>query len=332
MASLPTAPSVAIVITPSHSRTTYTPDEELSFRHVRHYLGRYDKYVVMPESHDAIYPGLIPKRFPDRYFRTARAHESLLLSDQFYRAFLGYEFILTCDLETLVFSDRLAEWCAAGYDYVGAPWLISPDTPHITEAKVGSGGFSLRRVPSFLRVLTSRRYFVEPREYWQQYAARTGPLTRLLNTPRKFLKRLVPFNGVRWHVRSALHGNVHEDRFWAEYATHYDPDFRIAPVDAAMRFAFEAEPRKCFERIGGRMPFGAHRWQNFDRDFYTPFLLRHGLGSEVRLRSSREARAWGEFESDVARMTGRVPWIGQMRTRSTSVRPPRQFCDPRPYL
>ena len=332
MASPAAMPSVAVVITLPHDRTTYTPDEDLSFRHVRHHLGRYDKYVLMPESHQAIYPGLIPKRFSDRYFRSARAHESLLLSEQFYRAFVGYEFILTYDLDALVFSDRLAEWCAAGYHYIGAPWLICPDTPHITEQKVGSGGFSLRRVDSFLRVLTSRRYCVEPDEYWQKYAARTGRFTRLLNTPRKYLKRLVSFNGVRWHVRSALRGNVHEDRFWAECATHYDPDFRIAPVDVAMRFAFEAEPRTCFERIGGQMPFGAHRWRQFDRAFYTPSLLRHGLGSEVRLRTSREARAWGDFEIDVARMTRRVARVGQLRPATSCVPPSKQFCDPRPYL
>ena len=323
------AASVAVVITLSHDRTIYTPDEDLAFRHVRHHLAGYDKFVVLPESHHTIYPGLIPKRFPDRYFRTARAHEALLLSDQFYRAFLGYEFILTCNLDALVLSDRLAEWCRAGYDYVGAPWLISADTPHITEDKVGSGGFSLRRVSSFLRVLTSRRYFVEPREYWEHYAARTGRFTRLLNTPRKFLKRLVAFNGVSWHVRSALQDNMREDRFWAEYATHYDPGFRIAPVDVAMRFAFEAEPRKCFERIGGAMPFGAHRWQHFDRAFYTPFLLRHGLGAEVRLRSSRDARAWGDFEHDVARMKRPVV---QLPTPAPYFAPSKQFCNPRPDL
>jgi hypothetical protein len=69
----------------------------------------------------------------------------------------------------------------------------------------------------------------------------------------------------------------------------------------ALRFAFEAEPRRCFERIGRQMPFGAHRWQKFDRAFYEPSLLRQGLGSEARLRSPREAREWGEFETGVAR-------------------------------
>jgi hypothetical protein len=330
MASPGTLPSVAVVIPLSHDRTTYTPDEDLSFRHVRHYLGRYDKYVLVPESHHAIYPGLIPKRFPNRYFRDARAHQALLLSEQFYRAFEAYEFVLVYDLEALVFSDRLAEWCRAGYDYIGAPWLISPDTPHITEQKVGSGGFSLRRVRSFLRVLASRRHFVPPDDYWRSYVARTGRLTRLLNTPRKYLKRLLAFNGVRWHVRTALRGDVHEDRFWSEYATYYDPAFRIAPVDVAMRFGFEAEPRACCERVGG-MPFGAHRWRQFDPAFYEPHLLRHGLGSEVRLRTSREARAWGDFETDVARISRRVVQVA-LQPPVSRVPPPKQFCDPRPYL
>jgi hypothetical protein len=257
----------------------------------------------MPESHPGSYPGLLAKRFPDRFFGSARAHGSLLLSEQFYRAFLSYEFVLIYHLDALVFSDQLPEWCAAGYDYIGAPWLISPDSPQIKEQKVGNGGFSLRRVRSFLRVLASNRYFVDPDDYWRSYVARTtGPVTRVLNTPRKYLKRLKAFNDVHWHIRLALHGDVHEDRFWSEYATYYDPGFRIAPVDVAMRFAFEAEPRKCFERLGCQMPFGAHRWQKFDRAFYEPYLLSSGLGSAVRLRSSREARGDGELATDVARV------------------------------
>lgn len=302
--------SVAVVITLSH-RTDYTPDEELSFRHARHYLNRYDKYVLMPESHRADYAGLIPKRFPDRFFGSARAHGSLLLSPRFYRAFLGYEFVLIYHLDALVFSDQLARWCAAGYDYIGAPWLLSPDTPQITEQKVGNGGFSLRRVRSFLRVLESRRYFVDPEEYWQQYAARTGGLRRLVNTPRRYLKRLLPFNDVHWHIRWALRGDVHEDRFWSEYATHYDPDFRIAPVDEAMRFAFEAEPRKCFERIGRQMPFGAHRWQKFDRAFYEPYLLRDEVGAAPPLRSAREERVRQDFAANVTPASHPLPRVAE---------------------
>ena len=273
--------TAAVILTLSH-RTTYSEAEEIAFRHVRHHLAAHDKYVLLPDSHTAEYSGFIPKRFPDRFFGSAAAHGRLLLSKRFYSAFLQYDYILVCHLDALVFSDQLLAWCRQGYDYIGAPWLISPDTPHITEEKVGNGGFSLRRVRSFLRVLNSRRYFVDPEEYWRKYAARSGLLERAVNLPRRYLKRLIPLNDVRWHARMALRDGVHEDRFWAEYATHYDPDFRIAPVEVAMRFAFEAEPRRCFERIGRQLPFGAHRWQNFDRSFYEPLLLTTGAGSGIR--------------------------------------------------
>jgi hypothetical protein len=255
-------PSVAVVITLSNS-TSYTPDEELSFRHARHHLGRYDTYVLMPKSHQGIYPGLMPQRFPDRYFRDARAFGSLMLSERFYRAFLAYEFILVHHLDAIVFSDRLAEWCQAGYDYVGA------------------AGLSLRRVPACLRVLRSGR--------------------------REFLGCMLPRRDVHGHIRRAVRGHIAEDRFWSEDAIHYHPDFRVAPVEARSRFTLEADPRASFERLGAEMPFGAHRWQTSDRSFYEPRLLRHGLGSEVRLRPSREARAWGQFEIDVARISRVLP-------------------------
>jgi hypothetical protein len=238
----------------------------------------------MPQSHAATYDGFGTARFADRYFGSTRAHGALLLSTGFYEAFRDYEFILVHHLDALVFADRLAEWCAAGYDYVGAPWIPCADTPHITAEKVGNGGLSLRRVESFLRVLRSPRYFLEPEEYWRQYAARTpNPLVRAVNQPRRLLKRLSRFNDVRWHVGWALDGDVHEDRFWAEYATHYDPTFRIAPVEVAMRFSVEAQPRVCFERIGRQIPFGAHRWARYDRSFFEPLLITTGLGSGITL-------------------------------------------------
>lgn len=325
------AQKLAAVVVTLPPKTHYTTDEEISFRHVRHFLGRYDKYVLIPDKHQAIYPGFVPKRFPARFFRSPRAHNRLLLSEQFYKAFLDYEFILVYDLDALVFSDELADWCRAGYDYIGAPSLPSPGTPHVAEQKVGSGGFSLRRVRSFLRVLRSPRYFVEPEDYWSRYVARTSPLVRLLNTPRRYLKRLHRFNDVHWHVRWALGGDVREDRFWAECATRYDPSFTIAPLDVAMRFAFEAEPRECHERIGRRRPFGCHGWHHFDRAFYEPFLLRQGAGSDVRIRIAREARrVWDHEWSAVALLASRpnLPTPMGQRAPTTAYRPPTSSYQP----
>ena len=52
-------------------------------------------------------------------------------------------------------------------------------------------------------------------------------------------------------------------------------------VAFALAFAFEAEPRRCFERLG-RLPFGCHRWQKFDRAFWEPHLLPATASAAVR--------------------------------------------------
>ena len=51
------------------------------------------------------------------------AYNRLMMSEQFYRAFEGYEYILIYQLDCLVFSNALEEWCRKGYDYIGAPWF-----------------------------------------------------------------------------------------------------------------------------------------------------------------------------------------------------------------
>ena len=67
---------------------------------------------------------------------------------------------------------------------------------------------------------------------------------------------------------------AHEDLFWSFEAKSFRPDFRIATVEEALRFAFEVEPHRAFELARGNLPFGAHAWAKYDRAFWEPQLLR----------------------------------------------------------
>jgi Protein of unknown function (DUF5672) len=233
-------------------------DEEVSVRHLRAHLGRYDTFVVAREGLDV--PLDLPvKNFP---FSTHREYCDLLLTAAFYEAFSGYEHVLVYQLDCLVLDDELEAWCERGFDYVGAPWVRrGPDgRPFFTG--VGNGGLSLRRVETFLRVL--------------EVAARPLERARLAATQsaaaaRRFAVRLPR---VRAAARAALGARYrYEDKFWSDEAPRLLPSFRIPPADVAVGFAFETEPRFCFERNGGRLPFGAHRWAFHDRAFWEPYLL-----------------------------------------------------------
>jgi hypothetical protein len=183
-------------------------------------------------------------RFDPGFFQSTATYSRLLLSAGFYRTFLSYEFILIYQLDGFVFRDELADWCARGYDYIGAPWI---DCAWLEEARhawspktrdnvVGNGGFSLRRVAPALKLLTEQP---EVAEQWG--------------------------------------GN--EDQFWAFKAPAWAP-FKIPTLEEAVAFSFEVSPERAFALNGSKLPFGCHGWSHGDLiEFWRPVLK--GYGYEV---------------------------------------------------
>jgi len=262
--------TVAIVV-PMHNRPQLLPEEEVSLRHLIHYLGKYDKYLLVPETPNARYHGFGIKRFSKKFFGSTDAYRRLMLTAQFYDTFREYKYILIYHLDALVFSDQLMEWCETDLDYIGPPFISCADSPWVKVERVGNGGLSLRKIDTFLKTIYSSRYYMEPNEYWRKYCASKPRVVQYLNLPRKYLKRLGMANCAQWHMS---HWTRNEDLFWSDMAVKYNPEFKIASLDTGLRFAFEAAPRLCFERNNFRLPFGCHGWPRYDRDFWDPFLLK----------------------------------------------------------
>jgi Protein of unknown function (DUF5672) len=244
--------SVAVVVPVFRERLD--ADEELSLRHLRTHLGGYDGFAFGPASLDLERPGLEPVRLDDRHFRTHRDYSRLMLSAGLYRRFERYEFVLVHQLDCVVFSDDLPRWCERAYDYVGAPWVRRDADGRPFFAGVGNGGLSLRRVESFLRVLDARGR-------WASLGRHAGGLVRrIVREPRR----------ARQLLRDRY---VYEDKFWSVEAPRVVSGFRIPPAETAVAFAFESEPRFCFEQNGRRLPFGCHKWRAHDPEFWMPYLL-----------------------------------------------------------
>lgn len=100
---------------------------------------------------------LLPKLkfFNSRYFANIGGYNNLLLSRSFYQSFKKFEYILIYQLDALVFKDELDYWCGKNYDYIGAPWFegwghAQNDSEIVG---VGNGGFSLRKIKTFTRLL-----------------------------------------------------------------------------------------------------------------------------------------------------------------------------------
>lgn len=266
---------VAIMV-PLSNRAELTVDEQISLRHLRHFLGHYDKYAIAPPELDVDLPDFTILRFSARYFGSAQNHKRLLFSPHFYQAFSDYEFLLTYHLDALVFSDQLLEWCDRGFDFIGPPWIKHPNAPYAgmtqIEGRVGNGGFSLKKVGNFLNVLCSPRRAVEPRAYWRQARTQGKGLRTLAKGVFEYTLLHSPrYNNAQWEV---ARWRKNEELFWDRRARHYYPDFRIATVEEALPFGFEAVPEYCFEINDHKLPFGCHAWPKFGRAFWEPYLLK----------------------------------------------------------
>lgn len=268
------AKNVAIVVPIYKVNLTFA--EEISLKHLLHFLKKYDLYLVTPESMEVVdYPGFTIIQFNDHFFNNIASYSRLLLSRCFYESFVDYKYILIYQLDCLVFSDNLTEWCEKGFDYFGAPWFRSKIDPSQGFSRVGNGGLSLRKIESFLRVIDSQRYVEESVSYWTDLLSTPLGDINHLPKPHRYLKRLQTLHqahrGVRWYTSQYT---LNEDHFWSDRAKLFYPDFKVPPVDTALSFSFERFPRYCFEQNHRCLPFGCHAWAKWDQRFWEPYLLR----------------------------------------------------------
>jgi hypothetical protein len=215
------------------------------------------------------------KEFERDFFGSVKAHRKMLFSEKFYKSFRNYRFVLIYHTDALVFSDQLEYWCDKNYDYIAAPWIPHKDAPYTGmpafEGKVGNGGFSLRKIDGIFKVLNSRRLWHDPVQEILKVYRSHKPFLRKSISCVKALRLFWPtYNGVLQELGSY---RAPEDHFWANRAVYYHPGFRIAPLEKALKFAFECVPRYCYEQNANRLPFGCHAWGRYDKEFWEPFLL-----------------------------------------------------------
>ena len=234
--------SVVIVI-PIY-KNILSQTEKVSLQQLNNVLGRYTRVFVVPESlgfdFGDLGGGIRIERFGDRWFQSVTSYSCLLLQKEFYERFSDYEYMLVYQLDAFVFSDRLKEFCNKGYDYIGAPVGKLAPFWHAIGAAVGNGGFSLRRIPSVIRVLDD-----------------FDDITK--DTP------FFPFF------------TLEEDLFFAYCGRRDDVDFTVADFDAAIEFSVQENVRHVYDRVKkGWRPFGCHGWNKIDYPFWNSIIEAYG--------------------------------------------------------
>jgi hypothetical protein len=206
------------------------------------------------------------KTFEDRFFAGIKGYNALMRSKDFYQSFSDHSHVLISQTDALVLSDQLDLWCERDISYIGAPWFVGGSDPRqpLQFLGVGNGGFSLRRVGDFLRVLNT------PKRIPNFIKSRAEGRTGLLGMPRRLKHE-------RWFAYNVepFFPTSNEDQFWGVLVPAVFPFFRVPKPEEAVAFAFEVAPRLLYELNGHQLPFGCHAWERCDRAFWEeklPFL------------------------------------------------------------
>jgi len=262
---------VAILVPLSYQKD-FSESEKLSLEHLEHYLPEYDKYFLAPPGINITYGQIPVIQFHEKYFGSIKAHSRFCLSLALYNRFSKYKYILMHHLDCLVFKNNLSKWCEKGHDFIGPPWVKGPDNPGLQKEGVGNGGLSLRKVEAFQSLLSSDVKWKKVRTEMKNLTFAKSSIRRAFSS---MLGSMRIGQSVNDHIEHyVINNNGKDDIFLYKYGKTYYPDFQVASVEEALQFGFETNPRICYERNNRELPFGVHRWEKYDKEFWKPFLLR----------------------------------------------------------
>lgn len=112
-------------------------------------------------------------------FSSIASYNALIKTQEFYKHFLKYEYILILQLDAVLVKD-IKKIAVKNYDFIGAPWIPSFHVVHlfgdllsvpiyrgrkVQELTVGNGGLSIRRIKKFYDaaglIQKEKRHFVK---------------------------------------------------------------------------------------------------------------------------------------------------------------------------
>ena len=154
------------VVIPAHKQMAAY--EKLAYAKIHSTLvDKTNVYLLCPSEldtseYESMFPEIKVKRIDGKWFKSLDSYNSMCVSKWFYEMFSEYEYMLICQLDVWLNKDDILEWCKKGYDYIGAPIVVSTARWHnyridtdgnvIITPAVGNGGFSLRKISTFIEI------------------------------------------------------------------------------------------------------------------------------------------------------------------------------------
>jgi len=176
-----------------------------------------------------------------------------------------YRYMLIHQTDCYVFKDELLDWASKGYDYIGGIWFEGFIGNPYLDAILwypGNGGFSIRKVKSFVRLLSSKKPIKSIKQLVIE-KKRTYKKGKVVFF-KEFL--MLPFNifGYQNNYKYlAEKHSLNEDVFFIEVHRKHKV-LKIPTVEDVLLFSWDRCPAFLYEKLGA-LPFACHAW--FREDF-----------------------------------------------------------------
>jgi hypothetical protein len=273
-------PLVSVVVPVYISQPQAT--EIKSFEQCINVLHKHPIVLVCPDSLNiAVYQSIAlnfqkqisVERFEDHFFTDTKSYNKLLLSRKFYNRLVDSEFILIYQLDAWVFRDELEYWCAQNYDFVGAPWFTNyaGATAGSSITGIGNGGFSLRKVNTAIRILSSFKRIEPIKNVWKSRNYKQRSFSEKIFFYKYFTLALLFLKNNTFHLFNDFDWN--EDYFWSSKAASLFKWYNLPSSEKAMYFSFEVKPELLYSLTDGKLPMGCHAYEKYNPEFWQRFII-----------------------------------------------------------
>jgi len=244
--------------------------EQAAFAQATKILSAHDIIIIKPNNlvlPDEVKSDISVINFDNRYFKDISSYNELMLSEEFYRSFLRYDFILIHQLDAFVFRDELMQWCSEGYDYIGAPWIREYDYPDIVKA-----------IKSKIQRWTHAKFDVQKdgRPSPMQFENKVGNGGFSLRRVQKFHKLCIDMQSEAKRYLSLNHDHYfNEDVFWGIEVNRKRKVLNIPSYKKALHFSIELFPERAMTINNNKLSFGCHAWDKH-LDYWRPIIKSYG--------------------------------------------------------
>jgi hypothetical protein len=260
--------SLVVVVIFSHNETL-EDSEKISLQQCARILGKHPLRLMCPRGMDTgeyikIAPQLVIDEVDPACLSSLPAYNRFKTDLYLYDYYRSYEYMLTYELDSFVFSDDLLYWCSKDWDFIGAPWFEGDyaPTPNASVISGVNSGFSLRKISSCRRALKSWRLMRPLREVfnvWQSHGCYTLGAFKLLVQQAFF-----------WNAFHHKHNHFvgAEDQFWTCLVPDKLKWFKVADYQSSAKFSFELLASRLYAESNHQLPFGCHKWISYEPDFW----------------------------------------------------------------